>query len=240
MGPPTLEYTQPQPVEIEVNSSRTLPSPAGPASAAWDSAIFPSHGFGELSPYGPLNIPRQLDNQIRGAPQDPLVQWYTGNDGPWIPKGSISEIVPDERHSRVRTGNRMHMPYGSQYRQANTSDAGSYQFGAPLSDSGYGSQGTRRSDGNASIYSENIDDRNQDSQSLAGHVADFQPFQGMNEVLQSRDTRANDLWVPPLPSTSVSESPAQLVCPTCHKGVKTRSELKYASRCSQMTEAKYV
>jgi hypothetical protein len=223
MGPPPSfpsDFpTPPQPIEIEVNSSRTLPSPSASSSVPWDN--FSSPGFGGFSDYGPPNVGRPVDNQVRGSPPDPLQQWYTGNDGPWIPKG-ISVLSEERLHSRVRAGNRMPMPYGNHYRQPNPSDAGSFQYGVTPSDSGYG---TRHSDGNASVFSADINDRDQDCQSLVGHVVDYQPFQGLNnEVVQHRDARVNDAWAP-VPSSSPSNTP-NLVCPTCQKPLKTRSELK--------------
>jgi hypothetical protein len=221
MGPPPSFQsdfpTPPRPIEIDVNSSRTLPSPSS-SSAPWEN--FSTPNFGSFSDYG-SGRPLLVDNQVRTTAPDPLQQWYTGNDGPWIPKGIST--VPDERlHSRVRTGNRIPMPFGNHYRQPNTSDAGSFQYGVAPSDSGYG---TRHSDGNASVFSADINDRDQDCQSLVGHVADYQPFQGLNEVmLQQRDTRANEAY-PPVPSSSSSNT-SNLVCPTCRRQVKTRSELK--------------
>lgn len=223
MGPPPSfgsDFpTPPRPIEIEVNSSRTLPSPSASSSAPWET--FSSPGFGGYPEYG-SGRPLPIDNQVRASAPDPLQQWYTGNDGPWIPKGIST--VPEERsmHSRARAGNRIPMQYGNQYRQPNASDAGSLHYGVAPSDSGYG---TRHSDGNASVFSADINDRDQDCHSLVGHVADYQPFQGLNEVvLQQRDTRANESW-PPVPSSSPSNTPT-LVCPTCRKPVKTRSELK--------------
>lgn len=222
MGPPSSFQsdfpTPPQPIEIEVISSRTLPNPSISSSTSWES--FSTPGFGGFSEYGP-GRPLPVDSQVRAAAQDPLQQWYTGNDGPWIPKG-ISAVPEERLHSRARTGNRIHMPYGNHYRQPNSSDAGSFQYGVAPSDSGYG---TRHSDGNASVFSADINDRDQDCQSLVGHVADYQPFQGLNEMgLQQRDTRINEPW-PPVPSSSPSNTP-NIVCPTCRKLVKTRSELK--------------
>ena len=166
-----------------------------------------------------------MEGQIPGAQQNPLVQWYTGNDGPWIPK-VIPDAVPEERHTRGQIGNRNPMPFGGQYRQTNQSEAGSFQYGAPHSDSGYG---TRRSVENASVFSAEVTERDQDCQSLVNHVAEYSPF-GLNEVLQTRDARSGDSWPLPVPSSSISGSPS-LVCPSCHKPVKTRSELKYATRC---------
>ncbi|CAG8949971.1 hypothetical protein HYFRA_00004303 [Hymenoscyphus fraxineus] len=225
MGPPPLDFP-PQPVEIDVDlsshSSRTLPSPSQSGSNAWDP-IFSHPSFGDAS-YGASNIGRMQqipsDTQSRGPAQDPLVQWYTGNDGPWVPK-VIPDVAIEERLHPRQSGNRSHVSYGTQYRQPNPSDAGSVQFGVSNSDSGYG---TRRSIGNGSVFSADIQDRDQDCQSLAGHVENFQPFHAFPEILPPRDhTRVND-WTP-TPKSTGSNTPS-LICQSCMKPVKTQSELK--------------
>lgn len=206
MGPP-------QPVEIDVSSSRTLPSPSA-SSVPWDS-LFTS-GFGGHPDYG-QSRPIPLDNQVRTNAPDPLQQWYTGDDGPWIPK-AIHPMPEETTHSR---GDRT-THYGNQYRQPSPPDAGSFKYGIAPSDSGYGTR--RRYESNSAFSADTID-RDQDCQSLVGHVADFQPFQGLHEVVQQGDTRFNESWgfVP----TSLPFD-LNLVCPTCHKSVKTQSELKYS------------
>lgn len=226
MGPPYLSQP-PQPIEIDLNSSRTLPSPSASSSNAWDQAMFPSHGIGEASPIASTNFQKNLQMEVQGRAvnQDPLVNWYTDNDGPWIPK-NISDVVADARSSRARVSSRMPIPYGNHYRQPLPSDAGSYPYGPPPSDSGYGSNAAKRSDGNASIFSADVNDRDQDLQSLAGHIADLQPYQGIDEVLQPR---VNDHWTNPLP-TSIPDPQPKLTCPTCKKAVKTPSELKYTTQ----------
>ncbi|CAG8977457.1 hypothetical protein HYALB_00007790 [Hymenoscyphus albidus] len=225
MGPPSLDFP-PQPVEIDVDlsshSSRTLPSPSQPGSNAWDP-IFSHPSFGDAS-YGASNIGRMQqipsDTQSRGPAQDPLVQWYTGNDGPWVPK-VIPDVAIEERLHPRQSGNRSHVSYGTQYRQPNPSDAGSVQFGVSNSDSGYG---TRRSIGNGSVFSADIPDRDQDCRSLAGHVENLQPFHAFPEILPPRDhTRVND-WTP-TPKSTGSNTPS-LTCQYCMKPVKTQSELK--------------
>jgi hypothetical protein len=231
MGPPPLDWPPPQPVEIDLNSSRTLPSPSASLSApnAWDAALLQPHGnFSELS-YGQSNVARlqqiPIDVQNRAASaQDPLAQWYMGNDGPWIPHKVIPDIVPEDRSQLRQGGNRSILSFAGQYKAPNPSDAGSFQFGPPHSDSGYG---TRRSVGNTSVYSADVPERDQDCQSFAGHVPEFQSFQPPNEVFQ-RDGRTNEQsWSPP---TSSPSTPSGLVCPTCRKQVKTQSELKYGPR----------
>jgi hypothetical protein len=85
----------PRPVEIDMNSSRTLPSPSASATAGWDSN-YPSLGFSDL-PYGPPSMAKMqqipnVENQIRGSGENPLVQWFTNNDGPWNP---ITTKIPE-------------------------------------------------------------------------------------------------------------------------------------------------
>ncbi|RDL37639.1 uncharacterized protein BP5553_05072 [Venustampulla echinocandica] len=222
MGPPPLDFP-PQPVEIDLNSfTRTLPSPSTAGSNHWDP-MFQPHAFGEASYVSPnmARVPQlQIDGQGRGPKQDPLVQWYASNDGPWVPK-VIPDVAPAERIQATQAGNRNLVSYGNQYRQPNPSEAGSVQFGVPNSDSGYG---TRRSVGNTSVFSADVAERDQDCQSLAGHLDNFQPFQGLNEILPGRDSRISDSWAPrPI---SIGSDSSGLICQTCQKPVKTQSELK--------------
>ena len=80
-----------------------------------------------------------VENQIRGSGPDPLVQWFTNNDGPWNPiTTKIPENVQEERGQTRHTGLRNPMSYPGGYRQHNPSEVGSVQFGFPHSDSGYG------------------------------------------------------------------------------------------------------
>ncbi|PQE33012.1 C2H2 type zinc finger domain protein [Rutstroemia sp. NJR-2017a WRK4] len=217
MGPPSLDFP-PQPIEIDLNNSRTLPNPSSSSAIPWESTTVLPSTFPDMnSTYGPMSRIQQLPVD-RITPQAPLLQWYADNDGPWYPKG-ISEGITDERTSaRARSGNRAPVAFG-QYRQDPLENA-TFQFGAPpQSDSGYG---TRRSDGNGSIFSADIADRDQDCHSLTGHPADFHSFQGMHDMLPPRDPRTTDIWPANLPTTEVS----RLVCPGCNKTVKTKSELK--------------
>jgi hypothetical protein len=235
MGPPPPLDFPPRPMEIDLNSnnlnsSRTLPSPSASAPAAWDSSLLQNHGYGDV-PYGSSNMAKlqqiPLEGQVRPPQQNPLVQWYTGNDGPWVPR-DIMDVASDERSQLRHTGNRNTMPYGSQYRQSSHTEGGPFPFGVPSSDSGYG---TRQSIGNTSVFSGDVNERDPDSQSLIGHGTDYQPYQSFNEILQAntRDGRTSDSWVTPTPSVS-PQSSSTLVCQTCHKRVKTQSELKCGVR----------
>lgn len=222
MGPPSLDFP-PRPMEIDlnvrtVNASRILPNPSGPVASAWDQSIFQSQGSGELS-YSSSNASKigSMDNNTRGSPQGPLLNWL--DDGPWVPlPNAVPNISSGDRMQTKYTGNRKQISYGYQYRQPNPSDVGSYQYGAPHSDSGYG---TLRSVGNTSVFSGDIPERD-DCQSLASHVAEYQPFQGLNDG-QQRDPRIIENWNQPGPKPLDSHS---LHCPTCGNPVKTQSELK--------------
>lgn len=227
MGPPPLGLPPAQPVEpgidIDLSSRRTLPSPSTSGSNAWDP-VFQPHGIGE-STYGSSSTVRthhqhSIDNYARSSTQNPLGQWYQENDGPWVPKDLTG--VSEEKLQTREIGNRHAMSFGTQYRQLNPSETGSVHFGVPHSDSGYG---TRRSVGNTSVFSADVTERDQDCQSLAGHVENFQPFHGFTEIGQPRDSRTNEMWPHSDPISSESNSPG-LTCPTCHKPVKTQSELK--------------
>lgn len=221
MGLPMVDC-RPQPIEPNsamLNSSRILPSPSVSAVAHWETLNFP-HDFGELSPHGHSHMARQVqtDNQARGTPQEPLAQWYAAQDGPWDPLR-----VPVQGHSRSRISDtRISMQQENQFRSPFPSD-GSQQFGHPPSDSGYGSNGARRSDENGSIFSSDIPDR-EDCSSLPSHIPDFAPWHGMPDPLSSRELHPTE-WN--LHGVSRVSSQANLVCPDCHKTVKTRSELKY-------------
>jgi hypothetical protein len=225
MGPPPLDWP-PQPVEMDpLSNSRTLPSPQASMSAsnAWDALLQP-HPFGDLS-YGssshtrPQQVPMDGPNSASSLATLPLTQWYINNDGPWFPKAGISG-VPEDRSQSRHVDNRGHLSCPGQYKPTNPADPASFQYG-PHSDSGYG---TRRSDGNPSVFTADVPERDQDCQSLQGHVPDYQAFPVLNDILQ-RDVRTTELpWDYP---TAPRLESSKLICPTCRKQVKTQSELKY-------------
>jgi hypothetical protein len=109
---------------MDLTDSRTLPSPSTSSSSPYDS--FDNPAWGSIREVQQLSV----DNELRGNTPDPLLQWYTGNDGPWIPKAK-----PD--HSEERRRSRAWTRYSTD----------------PPSDSGYR---TRRSIGNASVFSATI------------------------------------------------------------------------------------
>jgi hypothetical protein len=221
MAPPMLEYP-PQVLEIDPSSSTTLPNQT--KSVTWNSPAFAVDGFGDASTYGASGSSRhvQVENHSRGTAQNPLLHWYIGNDGPWIPKSSIS-AVSEEGPARGLHDAHIQFPQGNPYSQRIPSDAGTYPFGGPASDSGYG---TRRSDGGASVFSADVPDRDQDGPSFAVQLADFQQYPRMGEAVQQRDSHINDWSLLPEVAVSDNQSGKVFICQRCQKRVKTRSELK--------------
>lgn len=233
MLPPTnMDFPPLRPMEIEVNnnsilnSSRTLPNPSSSAPAAWgDSVLYGSHSLD--TQFGSSNIPRShhpTESSARNSQQNPLVQWYAENDGPWIPK-QIMDTGSDERSNSRQAGIRMPQLFGHHYRSSSHVDGSPFHYSVPHSDSGYG---TRQSVGNTSVFSGDVNERDQDSQSLLGPSADYQSYPSYNDSLhmQSHEGRTSDPWS--TPSSGVSPPPlSSLTCPTCLKSVKTPSELKY-------------
>ena len=229
MLPPTTHMDfPPRPMEIDLNgsilnSSRTLPNPSASAPAAWGESLFGTHPLD--NPFGTITSSRSqqpVDNPVRTGQEDPLVQWYSANDGPWIPK-QIMDAGTDERSNSQQTGNRIPQLYGRQYRSSSHVDGGSFHYSVPHSDSGYG---TRQSVGNTSVFSGDVNERDQDNHSLLGPSTDYQSFPGFNDSMQmqSHDARIGHTWATP-PGVSPPASP-NLICPTCGKAVKTPSELK--------------
>lgn len=216
-----LEYP-PQVLEIDPSGSTNLPNQA--KAVTWNSPAFEVHGFGDSSTYGAPSSARQVqvENQSRDTAQNPLLHWYIDNDGPWIAKSSISG-VSEERQARVLQDSHMQFQQGNPYGQRMSSDAGTYPFGAPTSDSGYG---TRRSDGDASVFSADVPDRDQDGPSFAGQLADFQQYPRIGEAVQQRDSQINDWSLVPEVAISDDQSGKGFICPRCQRRVKTRSELK--------------
>lgn len=227
MGPPSLHFPprpmEPRSMDIDlsprnlISVSRTLPSPSVALPSTWEPP-FQAQALGDI-PYGSSNASRMglTDSHSRGSPQGPLLNWWQANDGPWIPQSVIPDVGSNDRLSTKHVGIHKHQSFGNQYRQPNPSDAGSFHYHTP-SDSGYA---TLRSVGNTSVFSADVPERDQDCQSLASHVADYQPF-GINDI-QQRDSRTADSW-----SSTGQESldPNPHYCHTCKTPVKTPSELK--------------
>lgn len=232
MGPPQLNYP-PQPVEIDpVSYPRTSVS-----FTHWEPIPYSIGSIGEPSPSPSSSIghnraaPISLDLGTRNNPQDPLTIWYTGNDGPWIPKGAVPEVAPDDR--LLKRGHSLHRisGYGSQsglrHRPGNPSDNGSVHFGVSPSDSGYG---TGLSLESVSVRGSDVADHSQENRSLIGRIPEFRQY---NENGSSRDPNGTEQWGYSSPSAPSYR------CETCQKTVKTRSELKYVALLHSYGGAEY-
>lgn len=221
MAPPQSDLP-PQPVEIDLNNLRALPSPYFPLG--WDPSLFQPGNLGELpSPYVSAVTKKSHPLEGEGRPnQDPIASWYTENDGPWIPKDSLSTAAIDDRAGNRPITERASVSFGAQYRPTNLSDNEAIQYGVPPSDSGYG---TRRSVGTASVLASDSLDKDQDSQSMASHGGEYLSFQGI-DVLPQIESQIAESWA------SIARVGPQnvrgMLCPfsDCKKQLKTRSELK--------------
>lgn len=88
----SLDFPIPsQTIGTEMDNSRRQPSPSASSAAPWQT--FSTPGFEGLSNSELGGV--LVDNHLCTNAPDPLQQWYTGNDEPWIPN-RIS-AVPGER-----------------------------------------------------------------------------------------------------------------------------------------------
>jgi hypothetical protein len=223
MGTAQLNYP-PQPVEIEPGSY-----PRAPGSyTSWEAPIYSIGSNGEPNPLLSSSIghnksgPMPPDFGARNSPQDPLANWYTGMDGPWIPKSAIPVASPEERiHARgyhQYRNPRYSSPPGIRQRPGNPSENGSVPFGISPSDSGYGTGISLES---ASVRGSDIVDHSQDNRSLLGGVPEIPQY---NESGSTRESHGTEQWTYNSPSAPLYR------CPTCQKPVKTKSELKYVAQ----------
>ena len=93
-----------------------------------------------------------------------------------------------------------------------------FTFGISPSDSGYGTGISLES---ASVRGSDIVDHSQNNRSLLGRVPELHQY---NESGSARESNGSEQWPYNSPSASLYR------CATCHKRVKTKSELKYGAR----------
>lgn len=159
-----------------------------------------------------LGMPLMSNAAILGSyHRQQLEQWYTTNDGPWIPK----DLAPTG--GQGSTNARGHgFGYPGLYRESiSPSECETAPPGFMLSDSGYGSHGAKQSVATASIYEAPLD---HETQSLMGDFSNLM-------------TSAH--WIPAHSQPQMSgfhrsmpSDPRELKCDTCQKTLKTNSELK--------------
>lgn len=213
---------QPQPVEIDFRPYSHQPS----NSVGWDSTLS-NYGYPESNHFRSNQV--SVEGPTRSGTENPLLSWYTENDGPWIPKGTVPDIPIDHNHSRGQplgfrsTGNTTPLET-NRSRVANSSENGAIPLAYLHSDSGYG---TRRSLENASVFSSEVFDRNQDCSSLSGQVSDIPSFGSLKALEQRPESEITESWAGSQPASTGNRTRNELLhCPTCGKDVKTKSELK--------------
>lgn len=141
-----------------------------------------------------------------------LEQWYTRNDGPWIPQNlaPTGQNVPNTRGHRFG--------YPGPYRESiSPSECETAPPGYILSDSGYGSHGgAKQSVTTASIYEAPLDSL--ESQRFMG---DFSKLMSSGPWVSAQPQAQMSNMHRTIPSNS-----RELKCDTCQKVLKTNSELK--------------
>jgi hypothetical protein len=156
-----------------------------------------------LSPFG---------TQLPGG-SNQLEQWYTRNDGPWIPK----DVAYPGGRNGVNHRNHGFIFPGTYRESISPSECDTIPPGLMPSDSGYGSHGAKQSNATASICYEDALDQ-QETQSLAGHFS---------FGLDTRQWRQSQTPTqPPSLQRHNQTNVKELVCKTCNKTLKTNSELK--------------
>jgi hypothetical protein len=194
-----------------------------------------THDLAGLSDPGPsLNLlPFANDSVLMGsysrqlrapATSNQLEQWYTNNDGPWIPKN----IAPAGGHDMMLVNGAASrgnlFVFDGPYRESiSPSECETLPPGMMPSDSGYGSSGAKPSITTGSICHDDSLDQCLETQSLAGRLQ-VQAF-GMDFTKQQWGSPQDQ--PPPTPQRpSQATDGKEKVCEHCKKELRTNSELK--------------
>ncbi|KAJ9156336.1 C2H2 and C2HC zinc finger [Pleurostoma richardsiae] len=217
---------RPRPIEVDLTNSRNLAaSMLPPLPASYD---YPSdYQFAAHS----RTSPRAAEAGARVP--NTLSEWYFSRDGPWDPIQGKNAAIPRSPDARTRTRPAVTNPQGrvsfTQFRGSTVASECETLPSAVLpSDSGYESR-TRPSVGNPSVYGDH--DRSADTQSIVGQLGGFQLDGLQQDGFPHRESNLpRDGYPQPGISNPATSSPdtggnRSLVCPFCHKTVKTKSEL---------------
>ena len=149
----------------------------------------------------------------------PLANWYQNDDEPWNPLSA-----PADGSARSQALPASFMSYRG---RPSASECDTLPPGVLPSDSGYATV-PRPSVGDPSVYGDY--DQSGETQSMTGRFSDFQIQNTAPDALLDRSP---EIYHPPSsfrePSRRAGQNgdSPQLVCPTCQKTVKTKSELTY-------------
>lgn len=222
--PPQHQFhlPQPQPVEIDYRSyGHQLPL----SSTHWDSTLS-NYGYPDTNQF--RSNQDHIEAPAKGG-TDALLNWYTNNDGPWIPKGTVPEIPIGYNHSKgqplgFRSTSNTTAIEPNHSHEKSSSDNVPLPFAYLHSDSGYA---TRRSFEEVSVFSSEVLERNQDCSSLTSQVNDNSSFPTLKVLEQRQDSEITESWAGSQPASTGHQSRNELLhCQDCGKDVKTKSELK--------------
>lgn len=152
-----------------------------------------------------------------------ILQFYSSNADPWVARHTIPQDGPQFPAKSAGPFPNAGVASG-QYAPSRSN----VQYDYTISDSGYESR-AKKSAENTSLF-EGMD-RSQDARSVTGRLADFHPFGAVPEQFGHSPSSQREYRTPWLSQAAPQEprpsiSPSGLVCPTCKKTVKNKSELK--------------
>lgn len=214
------QHPLPQPDDMRNYAALQAPE----CSAPWDGTL-PNYGYVDTSLFRQNQDP--IETAVRSGPQDPnpLLNWYTNNDGPWVPPGTVPDISMDHNQSRGRlpgfrsTASSIVPTDPKHIRDANASGFGGFPFVfSPTSDSGYA---TRKSFENGSVFSSPL------RASLSSQSHDNRSFPMLQVSARANGSELSDSWAGSQSASAIHQAHSDaLQCPTCGMAVKTKSELK--------------
>ncbi|KAJ0278688.1 hypothetical protein COL940_007155 [Colletotrichum noveboracense] len=147
-----------------------------------------------------------------------LMNFYAGDDSPWVGFNMPASASAQPSHHMNPVDVSRNAPAFASWRSnGQPSECGTIPQAYLPSDSGYESRAKHSIVDDRSVYEENTE-----TQSLAGHMMEFNPFPLSTSTFRDAHVQA---W-PPVPPAPVQTGPTdKLICPDCQALCKTKSEL---------------
>ncbi|KAF4837158.1 Metallothionein expression activator [Colletotrichum tropicale] len=147
-----------------------------------------------------------------------LMNFYAGDDSPWVGFNMPASASAQPSHHMNPVDVSRNAPAFASWRSnGQPSECGTIPQAYLPSDSGYESRAKHSIVDDRSVYEENTE-----TQSLAGHMMEFNPFPLSTSTFRDAHVQA---W-PPAPPAPVQTGPTdKLICPDCQALCKTKSEL---------------
>lgn len=148
-----------------------------------------------------------------------LMNFYAGDDSPWVGFNMPASASAQPSHHMNPVDVSRNAPAFASWRSnGQPSECGTIPQAYLPSDSGYESRAKHSIVDDRSVYEENTE-----TQSLAGHMMEFNPFPLSTSTFRDAHVQA---WPPALPAPVQTGPTDKLICPDCQALCKTKSELK--------------